>query len=193
MERYVADACERAGPVEVARGHPCGIKLVQVPTAPADDGGPFSNEVLAVIDQEADLAFDAVETGDGQIWFSQGGACDRKSVVVVQGRSVGGRSVIFVAEVLGRSKSVFTEIGPVQIDVPRDREGSFEPQIVKKRQRFLDGVDEVVLSLTARGLTTGEIAAHFDEVYGATVSKDIISRITKKVSPGNGRRGQQAP
>ena len=71
-----------------------------------------------------------------------------------------------------RSKTVFTEVGPVQIDVPRDREGSFEPQIVKKRQRRLDGIDGVVLSLTARGLTTGEIAAHFDDVYGATVSKD---------------------
>jgi transposase-like protein len=58
-----------------------------------------------------------------------------------------------------RSKTVFTEVGPVEIDVPRDREGSFEPQIVKKRMRRLDGIDEVVLSLTARGLTTGEIAA----------------------------------
>ena len=81
-----------------------------------------------------------------------------------------------------RSKTVFTEVGPVEIDVPRDREGSFEPKIVKKRQRRLDGIDEVVLSLTARGLTTGEIAAHFDDVYGASVSKDTISRITEKVS-----------
>jgi putative transposase len=81
-----------------------------------------------------------------------------------------------------RSKTVFTEVGPVEVDVPRDREGSFEPQIVKKRQRRLDGIDEVVLSLTARGLTTGEIAAHFDDVYGAMVSKDTISRITEKVS-----------
>jgi transposase-like protein len=78
------------------------------------------------------------------------------------------------------SKTVFTEIGPVETDVPRDREGSFEPQIVKKRQRRLDGIDEVVLSLTARGLTTGEIAAHFDEVYGATVSKDTISRSPRR-------------
>jgi hypothetical protein len=70
-----------------------------------------------------------------------------------------------------RSKTVFTEIGPVEIDVPRDREGSFEPPIVKKRQRRIDGIDEVVLSLTARSLTTGEIAAHFDDVYGATVTK----------------------
>ena len=53
--------------------------------------------------------------------------------------------------------------------------------IVRKRQRRLDGIDEIVLSLTARGLTTGEIAAHFAEVYGATVSKDTISRITDKV------------
>ena len=80
-----------------------------------------------------------------------------------------------------RSKTVLTEIGPVEIEVPRDRDSSFEPVIVKKRQRRLDGIDEIVLSLTARGLTTGEIAAHFDEVYGAQVSKDTISRITDKV------------
>ncbi|WP_205857757.1 transposase, partial [Phytoactinopolyspora endophytica] len=51
----------------------------------------------------------------------------------------------------------------------------------RKRQRRLNGIDEVVLSLTAKGLTTGEVAAHFDEVYGARVSKDTISRITDKV------------
>jgi putative transposase len=80
-----------------------------------------------------------------------------------------------------RSKTVLTEIGPVQIEVPRDRDGSFDPQVVRKRQRRPDGIDQIVLSLTARGLTTGEIAAHFDEVYGAKVSKDTISRITDKV------------
>ena len=64
-----------------------------------------------------------------------------------------------------RTKTVLTEIGPVEIEVPRDRDSSFEPVIVKKRQRRLDGIDEIVLSLTARGLTTGEVAAHFDEVY----------------------------
>jgi transposase-like protein len=82
---------------------------------------------------------------------------------------------------------VFTEIGPVDIEVPRDRDGSFAPTIVRKRQRRLDGVDEIVLSLTARGLTTGEIAAHFAEVYGAKVSKDTISRITDKVTWGDDR------
>ncbi len=80
-----------------------------------------------------------------------------------------------------RSKTVLTEIGPVEIDVPRDTDASFDPQIVKKRQRRLTGVDEIVLSLTARGLTTGEISAHFAEVYGASVSKDTISKITDKV------------
>ncbi len=80
-----------------------------------------------------------------------------------------------------RSKTVLTEIGPVEIEVPRDRDGSFDPVIVRKRQRRLNGIDQLVLSLTARGLTTGEIAAHFAEVYGAKVSKDTISRITDKV------------
>ena len=80
-----------------------------------------------------------------------------------------------------RSKTVLTEVGAVEIDVPRDREGSFQPKIVRKRQRRLDGIDEIVLSLTARGLTTGEVAAHFADVYGASVSKDTISKITDKV------------
>ena len=55
--------------------------------------------------------------------------------------------------------------------MPRDRAGTFEPQIVKKRQRRLTGVDEIVLSLYAKGLTTGEISAHFAEIYGASVSQ----------------------
>ena len=81
-----------------------------------------------------------------------------------------------------RGKTVLTEsTGHVEIEVPRDRAGTFEPQIVKKRQRRLNGVDEVVLSLYAKGLTTGEISAHFAEIYGASVSKETVSRITDKV------------
>jgi len=80
-----------------------------------------------------------------------------------------------------RSKTVLTEIGEVEIDVPRDRDGSFEPRIVAKRQRRLTGVDELVISLAAKGLTTGEIAAHLADVYGAEVSRDTISRITDAV------------
>lgn len=81
-----------------------------------------------------------------------------------------------------RSKTVLTEVGPVELEVPRDRDGTFDPVIVKKRQRRLEGVDQIVLSLTARGLTTGEVAAHFADVYGASVSKDTVSRITEKVT-----------
>src|SRR5258708_19228930 len=81
-----------------------------------------------------------------------------------------------------RGKTVLTDTtGAVEIDVPRDRAATFEPQIVKKRQRRLSGVDEVVLSLYAKGLTTGEISAHFAEIYGASVSRETISRITDKV------------
>lgn len=80
-----------------------------------------------------------------------------------------------------RSKTVITEVGPVQIDVPRDRDGTFEPQIVRKRQRRLSGVDEMVISLTARGMTTGDVQAHVAEVYGAEVSREQISKITDAV------------
>ena len=81
-----------------------------------------------------------------------------------------------------RSKTVISgNTGPVEIEVPRDRAGTFEPQIVKKRQRRLGEVDEIVLSLYAKGLTTGEISAHFAEIYGASVSKETISRITDRV------------
>jgi putative transposase len=81
-----------------------------------------------------------------------------------------------------RGKTVLTDsVGAIDIEVPRDRAGTFEPQIVKKRQRRLGEVDEIVLSLYAKGLTTGEISAHFAEIYGASVSKETISRITDKV------------
>ena len=80
-----------------------------------------------------------------------------------------------------RSKTVITEVGPVSIDVPRDRDGSFEPKLVAKRQRRLAGVDQMVLSLTAKGLTTGEVQAHLAEVYGTDVSRETISKITDAV------------
>jgi len=83
-----------------------------------------------------------------------------------------------------RAKTVLTDVGPVQIDVPRDRDASFDPRIVAKRQKRLSGVDELVISLSARGLTTGEIAAHLAEVYGAEVSRQTISTITDTVIEG---------
>jgi transposase-like protein len=82
-----------------------------------------------------------------------------------------------------RPKTVTSDaVGEVRIEVPRDREGSFTPHIVKKRQRRLGQVDEVVLSLYAKGLTTGEISAHFAEIYGASISREAVSRITEKVT-----------
>jgi putative transposase len=81
-----------------------------------------------------------------------------------------------------RTKTVLTDnCGPVEIEVPRDRAGSFDPAIVGKWQRRSGDVDTIVLSLYAKGLTTGEISSHFAEIYGASVSKDTISRITDKV------------
>jgi transposase-like protein len=83
-----------------------------------------------------------------------------------------------------RPKTVTTEIGPIEIEVPRDRNSSFEPNLVRKRQRRLTGVDDMVCSLVAKGLTTGEVSAHLAEIYGAQVSKDTISRITDRVLEG---------
>jgi putative transposase len=83
-----------------------------------------------------------------------------------------------------RVKTVLTDTGPVEISVPRDRDSSFEPKIVAKRQRRLTGVDEMVISLSAKGLTHGEIAAHLAEVYGAEVSKQTITTITDRVMEG---------
>ena len=83
-----------------------------------------------------------------------------------------------------RAKTLLTEAGPVEISVPRDRDSSFEPKIVAKRQRRLTGVEDMVISLSAKGLTHGEIAAHLAEVYGAEVSKQTISTITDRVMDG---------
>jgi putative transposase len=83
-----------------------------------------------------------------------------------------------------RDKTVITEVGPVEISVPRDRDGTFEPVIVRKRQRRLGGVEDLVVSLVAKGLTTGEVQAHLGEVYGAQVSRQTISTITDRVLDG---------
>jgi putative transposase len=83
-----------------------------------------------------------------------------------------------------RGKTVLTDVGPVEIAVPRDRDGSFAPRLVAKHQRRLSGVEDLVISLSAKGLTTGEICAHLAEVYGAQVSKQTISTITDQVLDG---------
>ena len=80
-----------------------------------------------------------------------------------------------------RAKTVITEVGPVQIEVPRDRDASLEPVTVPKRVRRLRGVDEMVISLVARGMSTGDGQAHLAEVYGTNVSRQQISTITDAV------------
>lgn len=79
---------------------------------------------------------------------------------------------------------MLTKAGAIQIDVPRDRAGTFEPAVVAKRQRRLGSIEHVVLSLSARGMTHGDIAAHLADVYRSDVSKTTISTITDKVLDG---------
>ena len=78
-------------------------------------------------------------------------------------------------------KTLLTEAGKVDVEVPRDRDGSFDPQLVKKHQRRVSGFDERILALYARGMTTREIEDFFMEAYGARVSPTLISRVTDSV------------
>src|SRR5512144_3383751 len=78
-------------------------------------------------------------------------------------------------------KRLATELGPIELDVPRDRNGSFEPQTVRKGQRRLDGVDALVLGLYARGLTVRDIAAQLREAFDLDLSPDLLSKITDSV------------
>jgi len=80
------------------------------------------------------------------------------------------------------TKRVSTSNGPVTINVPRDRNGSFEPRIVPKRARRLGQIDEMILSLYARGMRTRDIEAHLREVYGMSVSRELISNVTEVVA-----------
>jgi putative transposase len=78
-------------------------------------------------------------------------------------------------------KTVTTDIGQVDLRVPRDRNSSFAPATVRKGQRRLDGLTGNVISLYAKGMTTGDIQAHLAEIYGTEISRDTISRITDAI------------
>jgi putative transposase len=78
-------------------------------------------------------------------------------------------------------KRLITEQGPVEVNTPRDRAGTFEPQIVRKRQRRFEGFDEKILALYSRGLSTRDIEAHLEEIYGVKVGRDLISKVTDAV------------
>jgi putative transposase len=78
-------------------------------------------------------------------------------------------------------KTLTTEHGAVAIKTPRDRQGTFEPKIVRKRQRRFEGFDEKILALYSRGLSTRDIEAHLADIYGVSVGRDLISRVTDAV------------
>src|SRR5919198_36752 len=78
-------------------------------------------------------------------------------------------------------KTLITDHGPVEVELPRDREGSFEPQIVPKHQRRFAGFDDKIISMYARGMSTREISKHLEEIYGVEVGRDTISRVTDAV------------
>lgn len=79
------------------------------------------------------------------------------------------------------SKTLLTQDGELKIEIPRDRDGSFEPQIVEKHQRRFDGFDDKIISLYARGMTIREIQGHLKDMYGTDVSHDLISTVTDEV------------
>jgi len=83
----------------------------------------------------------------------------------------------------GYPKTVSTDVGPVELRMPRDRQGTFEPVTVPKHVRRLEGLGANVISLYAKGLTTGEIQSHLAEIYGTEVSRETISKITDAVLP----------
>jgi putative transposase len=79
------------------------------------------------------------------------------------------------------SKTLITDQGEVRINTPRDRDGSFEPRIVRKRQRRFEGFDDKILALYSRGMSTRDISAHLEEIYGVQVGRDLISKVTDAV------------
>jgi Transposase and inactivated derivatives len=82
----------------------------------------------------------------------------------------------------GRTKkTVRSDQGPLEIEIPRDREGTFEPAIVPKHQREFKGFDDKIISMYSRGMTTREITEHLKEIYGTEISPELVSRVTDEV------------
>ena len=91
------------------------------------------------------------------------------------------------------SKRLRTSFGDVDVSVPRDRKGEFEPQVLKKNQTSISqDIEEKILSMYAKGMTTGDIEAHIQDIYGISVSDSTVSRITDKILPV-AREWQQRP
>jgi putative transposase len=80
-------------------------------------------------------------------------------------------------------KTVRSELGPVEIDIPRDRKGKFEPKIVPKYKRDVSGIEKKVISLYARGMSTRDIHEQIKELYGVEISAEMVSKITERLLP----------
>ncbi len=80
-------------------------------------------------------------------------------------------------------KTVKTELGPVQVNIPRDRNGEFEPKIVPKYQRSVNGIEDKILGLYATGMTTRDISEQIKELYGVDISAETVSNITNRILP----------
>lgn len=82
------------------------------------------------------------------------------------------------------SKTMHTSYGDMEIDIPRDRKGEFEPQLIKKYQNTVtQDMEEKIISMYAKGMTTGDIESHMKELYDIDISDSTISRITDKILP----------
>jgi len=81
------------------------------------------------------------------------------------------------------TKTVRSELGPVQLEIPRDRKGEFEPKIVPKYKRDVSGIEEKVISLYARGMSTGDIHDQIKDLYGVEISAEMVSKITERIVP----------
>jgi hypothetical protein len=174
----------------------------------AEPGGVLpaaSNELVDAVDEQLvrQLAGRAVSTGLSLT--GEGGLLARLTKIVLEGALEGEMDAHLGCgrhDPAGRdggnsrngkrAKTVITDIGPVQVEVPRDRDASFEPKIVAKRQRRMAGVNDLVVSLAAKGLTTGEVAAQKWLIWAFPHSAGIqITRAQTRQGGASWRRGDQ--
>ncbi|MFD3947918.1 transposase [Streptomyces sp. NPDC058579] len=150
---------------------------------------------LPLLDELEMLATEKVQAGEGLLLMGEGGilpelaqhlqaALEAEMDLHLQAEAgrVGGRGSRSGGNMRNgyRSKKVMTEVGTVTVQVPRDRLGTFRPQALPKYARRTGALDDLVISLTAKGLTSGEIVAHLAQTYGMVTTKETISAITDK-------------
>jgi len=85
--------------------------------------------------------------------------------------------------VMGKAKKVRTDLGEIEIETPRDRDGEFEPQLLPKNSKDLSAIEDKVISMYGKEMTTRDISSHIEEIYGVALSAQTISRMTDKIMP----------